>query len=92
MEQASSGTAFNNISASPADCQQRQVRFHRFLNEFASYDSHEVEYSSQTSAVSGVLILNFFSNFRFLVFLVNLFHPLVFLIVLVSEISKMLLI
>ena len=64
MEQASSGAAFNNISASPAECQQRQVRFHRFLNEFTAYENHEMEYSSQTSAVSG---RSSNSNFQILV-------------------------
>ena len=44
---------FNNISATPEECTQRQTIFYRFLNEYQVYDSGEVENSSQASGVSG---------------------------------------
>lgn len=58
MEAAHQGAdaQFNNISATPEECTQRQTSFYRFLNEYLVYDSGEVENSSQASGVSGTLI------------------------------------
>jgi hypothetical protein len=53
MDGAQEGDPFNNISASPAQCEERQIRFHRFLSDYMVADTTDFEPTSQASQGSG---------------------------------------
>lgn len=55
LVQGGGDAAFNNISATPQACVERQLRFYRFLNDYLIIEPADAENSSQASTVSGTL-------------------------------------
>jgi hypothetical protein len=53
MDAGQGSDPFNNISATRLQCEERQMRFYRFLNDYVVSEPADAEFASQASQASG---------------------------------------